>query len=972
VPPPELQQRTTSALPAGAFVGRARERQALDRLIGEGARLVTLVGVAGVGKTRLALEWARGAEGALGREGAAIAFCDLAEARSVDDACAALARVLGVALAASATAEEAVVQLGRALARRERSVLVLDNLEQLAARAGAMIEPWLALAPGAQIVGTSRERLRLRDERCIEIEPLGMPEGEAAPAAIRASEAVELFVARTRQARFDFELGDADAPVVGEIVRRLEGIPLAIELCAARASLLGPGQILRRLARRFELLVTGARGTPARHSTLRAAILWSWELLEPWEKEALAQCAVFRGGFSLEAAEAVLALGDGAAPVLDVLQSLHDKSLLRAEEAADFPGERRFRLLESIRELAEEELRGRGGWAGAVARHAAFFAGVTGAPLAPCKDVRKVALEGDNLAAVCERALAEQPVSPARADVALRALLLLDPLYLASAKGRLGPYAASLDAALAAASPPADAAVVARALYTRALADFLRGRLLDCFLGFQRSLDVARAAGARLAEGLALTKLALMLAHADRPDESAARFEEAEAVAAALGDPGLDGDLLLTRGGALTWLGRAEEAASYHARAIEKLRQAGDARAESMAAGQLALARLNQGRLDEAEAAVGLSLSLLEEQEEQRTEGYVLGILGRIHQARGRLQEARATLAAALDIHRAVGDAWSCGVHLGYAGNVALEEGRQGEARARYGEAVALLRAAAERHYTAIYLAALGAIEAVAGDVGAARARFEEASAALAGVGVLATQVDVRLFRAFLDVAEARKAAAAGDRAAAERSRSAAAEALALAEAPSPGGAPPAAQSSADVRFAMRMLARELASLAEESDNPGREHASLGREHAADTAAGREDQGVAEHASRAAETAEPGNEAALLVGPDARWFRAGQREPVSLLKSRAVRLVLLALVRRRLEAPGAALPLDALFEAGWPGERVLRKAAANRVYVTLTKIKNLGLRGLIQSRDDGFLLDPGALVRWAEPAGGQS
>lgn len=144
MPPRARPPEQRSGLARGAFVGRAREMQALDRLAGEGARLVTLLGVAGVGKTRLALEWARG-----GQAGASFAFCALEEARTIDDACAALARALGVALAAQATTDETVAQLGRALAELDHAVLVLHNLEQLAPLAGAMIEPWLALAPRA-------------------------------------------------------------------------------------------------------------------------------------------------------------------------------------------------------------------------------------------------------------------------------------------------------------------------------------------------------------------------------------------------------------------------------------------------------------------------------------------------------------------------------------------------------------------------------------------------------------------------------------------------------------------------------------------------------------------------------------------------------------------------------------------------------------------------------------------------------
>ncbi len=917
------------------FVGRAREIEALGQLVGAGARLVTLVGTGGVGKTRVALEWARAAEASLRRDGVGLVLCDLSSARDADGVCEAVARAVGAPLAAGATTDEIVAQVGRALAELDRAVLVLDNVEQIAALTPRLLPPWLSLAPRVQVVATSRERLRLRDEQCLPVEPLGLPpEGASDPSAIAASEAVLLFVARTRRACPGFALTEADAPAVAEVVRALDGIPLAVELCAARMGVLGLRQILSRLRRPLDLLVTGARDAPARHTTLRAALAWSWDLLAPWEQEALAQCSAFEGGFSLDAVEAVIALGAGAPPVVDAIQSLHDKSLVRVHGEA---GEPRYGLLESVRDFAREKLAERGGEGAAAARHTAFFVGAEGSPLPRVLDARASARTAADVAAVARRALAERPVTPARADVALRALLLLEPLYLASAEGRLEPYAASLDAALLAASPPIDPAVAARARYVRALADFLRGRLPECFLGFQRALEGARAAGARLYEGLSLTKLALMLEHEDRVEDARRAFDEARAIALELGDPALDGDLMLTRGGALIWQGRAEEAAWHEAEAMERFAQAGDPRSQSMAAALLALARLNQGLYEEGASAAERALVILDAWEEQRTEGYALGVLGRIHQARGRLDEARATLSAALRIHRAVGDRWSEGLHIGYLANVALEERRYGDARAGYGEALEKLRGAGERHYVAIFLAALAAAELPVGARDAALRRFEDAEAALAGVQVSATRVNVDLFRALADVEAARRAAEAGDAEAGARHRGAARARLVRADAPAADGSPPATRCSEDVRFAARMLAREL----DAGPSPG------------------------------LRPAEPsgGGGAALVVGPEARWFRREDGEPVSLLKARGARLVLAELLRRRVETPGVALSLDALFEAGWPGERVQRKAAANRVYVALTKLRNLGLRGLIQSRDDGFLLDPGAAV--VEALGGE-
>jgi predicted ATPase len=942
---PGLAPGRTIEIPArGDFVGREAEKRALGRSIDGGARLVTITGAGGMGKTRLAAEWARSAQGDLQHGGTSFFFCDLSESRSIDDVCTALGRALGTPLAAGGTADDAVAQLGCALAEAGACVVLLDNMEQLAALAPRMLTPWLALAPRASFIVTSRERLRLDDEVCLGLEPLGVPPAdEQSLQEIAASEAVALFVARTRKVRFDYELTEADARSISAIVRQVDGIPLAIELCAARMGVLAPKQILARLSRRFELLVTNARDAPVQKATLRGVIDASWDLLEPWEKDALAQCSVFRGGFSLEAAEAVLDLGagrdgSGPPPVLDVLQALHEKSLLRAFDSRPASGERRYGLLESIREYAEEKLDQFGVTAQAVERHTAYFLGLgpaIGAALPQAPNVQRVGPEVDNLIAVCTRALAgSKPLAPKAADAALRGLLLLEPVLLTCAKGRLEPYVEMLDAALEAAPTPVNLGfgaqgaaggskpqmcnlvLRARALYTRALADLLRGRIMDCFSGFQRALDAARIAGSRPDECLALTKLGVMLDFGDHPDEARECFDLARAITIDLGEPALQADWMLSYGGALIWRGRAADALGYLEQAVEGFRVAGDPRAESVACTQLALTRLSLARLDEAEVAAARTLELLEVTEDRRTEGYVLAVLGRIAQARGRFDDARAQFSAALSIHRAVRDRWLEGVLRGFLGNVAFEEGHLEAARLAYSEALGLLQGTGERHYSTILRAALGAVEVGLGRLEIATNHFDAAVAKLQEVRTTTARIAVQLHCAHGEIARSREAATAK---------------IALAQAAPDGGLSPALCAE-DVRFAIRLLEREL-------------------RRPVSSAAPREVLAAAVPAP-----------VTFIVGPEARWFRPPDGAPVNMLKARAARLVLWRLVRRRIEAPGRALALEEIFEAGWPGERISRKAAANRVYVTLTKLRQLGLGSHLQSRDDGFLLDPTAIV----------
>ena len=207
--------------------------------------------------------------------------------------------------------------LTEAIAGRGRCLIVLDNFEQVVQHADATVGRWLD-APDAAYMVTSRERLNLAGEVVQVVQSLPLD-----------GAAIELFVARARGVKPDFTLDDSERRVIAQVVGLLDGLPLAIELAAARIALLSPAQLLLRLRERFTLLA-GRRG-PSRQATLRAAIDWSWHLLNAWEQAALEQCSVFEGGFTLAAAEAVIDLSDwhDVPPVVDAIQALVDKSLLR-------------------------------------------------------------------------------------------------------------------------------------------------------------------------------------------------------------------------------------------------------------------------------------------------------------------------------------------------------------------------------------------------------------------------------------------------------------------------------------------------------------------------------------------------------------------------------------------------------------------------------------------------------------------
>ena len=325
-----------------SLIGRA---DALDQVASllDTAPLVTLLGTGGIGKTRLAIETAGRASRSFPDGAWFVDLAAVADSRAVGHAAAG---VFGVTQQSGKTIEQSLVD---SLGGR-RLLLVLDNCEHVAAAAATLAHEVLATCPQVKILATSREALSLSGEHVWPVPSLDVA-GDTAPA-------VELFVARARAVVPSFELGD-HGEVVGDICRELDGIPLAIELAAARVRSLSPGQILERLGERFRLLTGGSRETTGeRHQTLRHAVQWSYELLSSSECEVLARAAVFAGGFTLEAAEAVCVGGEVASvDVFELLDSLVSKSLLYAELHAERPRDAvRFGMLETIRSFAAERL----------------------------------------------------------------------------------------------------------------------------------------------------------------------------------------------------------------------------------------------------------------------------------------------------------------------------------------------------------------------------------------------------------------------------------------------------------------------------------------------------------------------------------------------------------------------------------------------------------------------------------------
>ncbi len=238
--------------------------------------------------------------------------------------------------------------------RAKELLLVLDNCEHLLGAVVELVRTLEERCAGLVVLSTSREGLGIAGERIVAVQSLGLPRSGDRDAVL-SSDAARLLVERAVAVKSDFELTDANAAAVAEVVRRLDGIPLALELAAARIPVLSPAQLAQRLDQRFRVLAGGERGAIERHATLRAAIDWSYDLFAADEQRVLARLSVFAGGCSLDAAEAVCSgAGIDDVEVLDLLSALVARSLVVAEDAPS--GERRYRLLETIRQYAEERV----------------------------------------------------------------------------------------------------------------------------------------------------------------------------------------------------------------------------------------------------------------------------------------------------------------------------------------------------------------------------------------------------------------------------------------------------------------------------------------------------------------------------------------------------------------------------------------------------------------------------------------
>jgi predicted ATPase len=678
---PMRQVRHSLPAERDAFVGRHDALAELARRFDAGARLVSVLGIGGVGKTRLATHFAWTW---LGDYPGGAWFCDLSQARGIDGIVQGVAQGLDVPLGMS----DPLQQLGHAIAGRGPCLVILDNFEQVARHAADTLGRWLDRAAEARFLVTTREVLGLPGEEALALAPLGMPDAQ------------DLFERRAAAVDSDYLPGAEKQGAVPQLVKLLDGLPLAIELAAARVRFMSPKALLARMDKRFKLLAAQG-GRQDRQATLRATFDWSWDLLNDAEKSTLAQLSVFVGGFTLKSAEAVVELSAVAGPqdVLDLLQSLVDKSFVHRV------GDLRFDLLVSVQEYAAEQLAKTGTFAGsgpqaaiaAGARHATFYSSQDlNAPLTASAELQ-------NCVAACRRA-------EALGDCEL-AVALLERAW--TGYQQKGPFHAAADLSLSLLAMPE-----MRGQY-RARVSWVAGSALQHAGKNAAAYEHLVAAAAHFDDcndrpgyARALRRLADLDLYAGRPEQAGQRAGVVLSIGFELSDGAIEIDALTSLGNIEERIGHVEDAHRSLERAIARAREIGDRRREGAALGNLALLCSDQGKMGEALSHHEAALAAARETDNPSLQGNALCNLGLLHQFLGDSSAAQARLEQALEVARHTGNALLEAAVLCNLGIVLEATAHSEAAQGRYEAALALARVLGDGYMEGQFLGYLGLLHA--------------------------------------------------------------------------------------------------------------------------------------------------------------------------------------------------------------------------------------------------------------------
>jgi predicted ATPase/class 3 adenylate cyclase len=723
-PPPGLPRQLTS------FVGREEEIAEMERLLAT-TRLLTLTGVGGIGKTRLALRIAERLADTF-RDGVwLVELAPLSDPALVPHA---VATTLGVREQPGSPLQ---VTLGDVL-RPRRSLLVLDNCEHLVAACAALADELLRACPALTILATSREPLGTAGETVWRAPPLAAPDGahqelvHPSTQALAEYAAVRLFVVRAAAALPSFALTEENSPSVVQICQRLDGIPLAIELAAARIRGLTPEQIAARLDDRFRLLTGGGRMTTPRQQTLQGAIDWSYDLLSEPERALFRCLAVFAGGWTLEAAESVVGgdwpvAGDSPASghsplgadhsVLDLLLALVDKSLVLAESAGVAT---RYRLLETLRQYAEEKLRQAGEEAALRERHLRWFLQLAEEAEPHYHGARagewaaRMEIEHDNLRAALAwtqirtgaLSVASPPgwVDQSLADAGPRLVAAL--WWFWWLHSHLGEGLRWIEEALSTTLDSGTATSIrarASALAGAGILAALQRRYPEATAFFEASLGLPLTGRDRWPHVMALGTLGFVAEQRGDYRQATMLSQQAVDLSRELGVNWLTGWHLGQFGRVMAARGDFGEATELLEESLALLQEAEDWQGAIYSVQYLARIAERQGNSPRTVELLEQSLELSQKLDDKVGAAWSLGSLGHSLRAQGNYPRAVELLEQSLALFRDVGDRWGIAWSLGNLGRVAHARGDYGRAAALFEESLAHCRDLTDRQQGIAY-----------------------------------------------------------------------------------------------------------------------------------------------------------------------------------------------------------------------------------------------------------------------------
>jgi predicted ATPase/class 3 adenylate cyclase/DNA-binding CsgD family transcriptional regulator len=702
-PPLKTLDRPRHNLPPQptALIGREWELKNVSVLLDRpNVRLVTLTGPGGTGKTRLALQ---AAAELLDQFRDGVFFITLA---SISDA-ALVAPALAQALSVKEASDRSIVERIKEYLSDREMLLVLDNFEQVL-DAALLVRQLLDSAPELKILVTSRSTLRLAGEHEFAVPPLALPDRAHLPPIERLLhyESIRLFVERTQEIRPSFALDAENAAAVVEVCHRLDGLPLAIELAAARSRLFAPQALLERLRRPLDLLTNGPRDTPMRHQTLRATIDWSYALLTPYEQAIFTQLAVFTSGCTLVAAESVISLPDVPhAGILDELEALLEQHLLQLVE---LPGEEpRLTMLETIREYALDRLQASSQMPALSRRHAEYYLGLAEQAATKLQGaeqgawLRRLEADHDNLRAALEWCQQAEP------ELALR---------LACALWRFWEMHSHMSAGRAwlrdtlAANSGAPAALRARAHHGAGMLAFMQGD----YSAAAMALEVAHAVFIELGdrEGLASVACSMGIVAWFQGDQAAALAQlmySVELYRAIVHTWGT-ADALHYLGHVVLEQGDTARASEIFAESLELFRITGDQRNIALPLKDLGLIASQQGDYVTARARYEESLALSRAVEDSWHSGDTLQRLGDLARLEGDYTQAAALYTESLELWRQLGNQAGIAEALNLLGEVAHLQRNYAQAKTFYESSLALQRVIGSKRVIAGVLHNLGKV----------------------------------------------------------------------------------------------------------------------------------------------------------------------------------------------------------------------------------------------------------------------